>query len=130
MPWGASHRGKTIVHEQVRSVDEARLVAGATAWEHLAPAEALAEPAPKPTGHDVEQAFETFAPSRLTRREQGIVSLILRGHSSMSIGRILEIAEGTVKIHRKHIYAKLDISSQTELFNPFIKHLLVDRGPS
>ncbi|MCV3208149.1 helix-turn-helix transcriptional regulator [Mesorhizobium sp. YC-39] len=94
-------------------------------WEHLAPAGSLAEP--KPASQDVEQAFETFAPSRLTRREQGIVSLILRGHSSMSIGRILEIAEGTVKIHRKHIYAKLDISSQTELFNLFIKHLLAER---
>ena len=96
-------------------------------WEHLAPAGSDNEPVQQPTGQDVEQAFETFAPSRLTRREQGIVSLILRGHSSMSIGRILEIAEGTVKIHRKHIYAKLDISSQTELFNLFIKHLLAGR---
>lgn len=94
-------------------------------WEHLAPVETAMEP--KPTGQDVEQAFETFAPSKLTRREQGIVSLILRGHSSMSIARNLEIAEGTVKIHRKHIYAKLDISSQTELFNLFIKHLLAER---
>ncbi|BCM22323.1 helix-turn-helix transcriptional regulator [Mesorhizobium sp. J8] len=94
-------------------------------WEHLAPVEVAVEP--KPNGQDVELAFETFAPSKLTRREQGIVSLILRGHSSMSIAKILEIAEGTVKIHRKHIYAKLDISSQTELFNLFIKHLLADR---
>lgn len=91
-------------------------------WEHLVPDGSDSQPADKPAAQYIEQAFETFAPSRLTQREQSIVSLILRGHSSISIGRILEIAEGTVKIHRKHIYAKLDISSQTELFNLFIKH--------
>ncbi|WP_379068477.1 LuxR C-terminal-related transcriptional regulator [Mesorhizobium sp. UC22_110] len=95
-------------------------------WEHLAP-ELAAEPSQPHDADDVERAFATFAPSRLTRREQTIVSLVLRGHSSISIGRILGIAEGTVKIHRKNIYAKLDISSQTELFNLFIKHLLSER---
>lgn len=95
-------------------------------WEHLAP-ETTVEHGQPHDADDVERAFATFAPSRLTRREQTIVSLVLRGHSSMSIGRILGIAEGTVKIHRKNIYAKLDISSQTELFNLFIKHLLSER---
>ena len=95
-------------------------------WEQLAPAAATEADQPHDTD-DVERAFATFVPSRLTRREQTIVSLVLRGHSSMSIGRILGIAEGTVKIHRKNIYAKLDISSQTELFNLFIKHLLSER---
>ncbi len=75
-------------------------------------------------GDGIEQAFATFAAARLTAREQTIVSLILRGHSSASIGLNLGIAEGTVKIHRKHIYAKLDISSQTELFNLFVRHIL------
>lgn len=78
------------------------------------------------SGEFIERAFETFAPKRLTLREQTIVSLILRGHSSVSIGKILQIAEGTVKIHRKNIYSKLAISSQTELFNLFIQHLLSD----
>lgn len=75
-----------------------------------------------------EQAFRSFQPSKLTLREQEIVGLILRGHSSLSIGNVLAIAEGTVKNHRKHIYAKLAISSQTELFNMFIKHLLSHGG--
>lgn len=72
----------------------------------------------------VEEAFRTFAPAVLTPREQTIVSLILRGHSSLSIGSLLDITEGTVKIHRKNIYSKLGISSQTELFNCFIQHLM------
>lgn len=79
---------------------------------------------PRSRDETIELAFRTFLPNRLTPREQTIVSLVLRGHSSLSIARLLDIAEGTVKIHRKNIYAKLGISSQTELFNMFLKHVL------
>ena len=75
----------------------------------------------------IEHAFESFAPTKLTQREQTIVSLIPRGHSSISIGQLRDIAEGTINIHRKHIYAKLEISSQTKLFNLFIQHLLAQK---
>lgn len=91
---------------------------------HWRPAVDLAGP-----GDDgpLERAFRNFMPGLLTAREQEVVSLVLRGHSSLSIGRNLKIAEGTVKIHRKNIHAKLGISSQTELFNRFIAHLLGER---
>lgn len=79
-------------------------------------------------GGTIERAFSSFLPSALTPREQTIVSLVLRGHSSLSIARNLSIAEGTVKIHRKHIHAKLGISSQTELFNLFIAHLIGEKS--
>ena len=49
--------------------------------------------------------------------------MVLRGHSSNSIGRQFQITTGTVKIHRKNIYAKLGISSQSELFSHFISFL-------
>jgi DNA-binding CsgD family transcriptional regulator len=52
-----------------------------------------------------------------------IASLVLQDHSSTSIGLNLGIAESTVKIHRKNLYAKLNISSQAELFALFLKHL-------
>lgn len=90
-------------------------------WRDLATAAPVGPPS---TGDVMEVAFRSFARSALTLREQTIVSLILRGHSSFSIGGHLDIAEGTVKIHRKHIYAKLGISSQSELFALFIRHLL------
>ena len=41
----------------------------------------------------------------------------------MSTGEVLGITPGTVKIHRKNIYAKLGISSQAELFNRFIRYI-------
>lgn len=89
--------------------------------------QALARPAAgiaETTGAGLEATFQTFAGGRLSPREQMIVSLILRGHSSASIANRLVIAEGTVKNHRKNIYAKLAISSQTELFAMFVKHVI------
>ncbi len=68
----------------------------------------------------VSTAFENFGRDVLTQRECEIVRMVLRGHSSESIGRHCGIKTGTVKIHRKNIYAKLGISSQSELFSLFI----------
>ena len=56
----------------------------------------------------------------LTPREREVVELILLGHSSKSIARCLDIAVGTVKNHRKHVYRKLAIGSQSALFARFI----------
>lgn len=56
---------------------------------------------------------------RLTPRERDIVAYILKGHSAEATGEALSIATGTVRIHRRNIYAKLGISSQRELFAHF-----------
>ncbi|HEX7072445.1 MAG TPA: helix-turn-helix transcriptional regulator [Hyphomicrobiaceae bacterium] len=69
----------------------------------------------------MESAFAEFGKRVLSRREMEVATLILRGHSSLSIGNILDISAGTVKIHRKNIYAKLNISSQAELFHRFLQ---------
>lgn len=74
-------------------------------------------------GELMEQGFESFASDALSPRERMIVRLVLKGHSSLSISSTLGIAEGTVKNHRKNIYAKLRISSQSELFSAFVTHV-------
>jgi DNA-binding CsgD family transcriptional regulator len=51
----------------------------------------------------------------LTAREAAVVELVLQGHSSESIARRLEISNGTVKVHRRNVYRKLGIASQTQL---------------
>lgn len=56
----------------------------------------------------------------LTLREREIVTMVLRGHSTESIAIQLGISPGTVKIHRKNIYRKLQVSTQAELFAAFI----------
>ncbi len=59
----------------------------------------------------------------LTTREREVVRFMLLGHSSKSIARCLDIAVGTVKNHRKNIYRKLAIGSQSALFARFL-HLI------
>jgi DNA-binding CsgD family transcriptional regulator len=56
----------------------------------------------------------------LTRRELEIVTLILKGHSNLSLAAVLALSMNTVKVHRRQIYAKLNISSQAELFRIFL----------
>lgn len=56
----------------------------------------------------------------LTKRELEIVTLVLKGHSNLSIAAVLELSLNTVKVHRRQIYAKLNISSQAELFRLFL----------
>lgn len=71
----------------------------------------------------VEQSFASFGQGVLTPREREIVEHTLKGHSAEAIGEILGIASGTVRIHRRNVYAKLRISSQGELFSKFIQTL-------
>lgn len=73
----------------------------------------------------INSCLDRMADGLLTPREIEITSLILRGHSNTSISERLGIAEGTVKIHRKNIYHKLEISSQAELFARFITELAI-----
>lgn len=60
----------------------------------------------------------------LTQREAEVAALVLKGHSSLSAGLVLEIALDTVKIHRKKVYKKLRVGTQAELFAR-LSHLLV-----
>jgi DNA-binding CsgD family transcriptional regulator len=74
-----------------------------------------------PPDHRIEQIFASFGAEVLTEREREVTQLILRGHSSESIGFNLGISLGTVKTHRKNAYAKLGISSQSELLSLFLQ---------
>jgi DNA-binding CsgD family transcriptional regulator len=73
----------------------------------------------------VEHAFRSIGEGVLTPREREVVELTLRGHSADAIGKLLGIAPGTVRIHRRNIYAKLRINSQGELFSEFISAITV-----
>lgn len=71
----------------------------------------------------VEAAFASFGQGLLTAREQEIVRLLLAGHSTKSAARELDISDGTVKVHRKHLYQRLGVSSQSQLFRLFLDHV-------
>jgi DNA-binding CsgD family transcriptional regulator len=62
------------------------------------------------------RAAETGRGIRLSPRQAEVALLILRGHSTVSIGLRLGVAAQTVKVFRKQLYGKCGISSQAELF--------------
>nr|WP_316652848.1 helix-turn-helix transcriptional regulator [uncultured Gellertiella sp.] len=59
----------------------------------------------------------------LSPRERDIIRLILDGRSTRGIAAMLGLAEGTVKVHRRHAYAKLDVATRGELFARVMKRV-------
>src|SRR5712671_1325664 len=58
----------------------------------------------------------------LTDRERQIMALVSEGLSNKEIGRRLNIACGTIKVHLHHVYQKLEISNRTVLAAFAISH--------
>lgn len=69
-------------------------------------------------------ALTHFGSSLLTDREAQVINLVLHGHSTKTLAEKLSISMETVKLHRKHAYAKLEVSSQAELFYLFLDSLM------
>jgi DNA-binding CsgD family transcriptional regulator len=63
----------------------------------------------------------------LSARERQIVELVLAGHPSASIAQRLGITTGTVKNHRRRIYARLDITTERELFLQYFEYVAGSR---
>lgn len=84
------------------------------------------KPAELASGSIVEQIRGRLKQSRkisLSPRQAEVAILILQGHSSRSISLILEISLNTVKIFRRQLYSKCNISSQAELFAMLMSEL-------
>lgn len=94
-------------------------------WENLSGSFSRSDPEAEHTILEryLDHTFRTFGRTLLSPREREVVGLVLRGHSSDSISKELGIAPGTVKVHRKNIYAKLGITSQSALFSIFLSAL-------
>jgi DNA-binding CsgD family transcriptional regulator len=69
------------------------------------------------TGTD---AVRSFGRNFLSPRERELAHLLLRGHSTASVGLRLGISTTTVKTHRKNLYSKLGIATQAEFFSLFL----------
>jgi DNA-binding CsgD family transcriptional regulator len=69
----------------------------------------------------------------LSPRQAEVALMILRGHSSTSIGLRLGVSAQTVKVFRKQLYRRCGISSQAELFAlmmPLLKGRELPAGPA
>ncbi|MFM0016382.1 helix-turn-helix transcriptional regulator [Paraburkholderia sediminicola] len=66
-----------------------------------------------------EQVSSVGGRSSLTAREVEVAMLTLSGFSTRAIAEKLAISFETVRAHKKHIYTKLNVNSQSELFALF-----------
>jgi DNA-binding CsgD family transcriptional regulator len=66
-----------------------------------------------------EQVSSASGRSPLTAREVEVAMLTLSGFSTRAIAEKLMISFETVRAHKKHIYTKLNVNSQSELFALF-----------
>ncbi len=60
--------------------------------------------------------------SSLTSREFEILKLIAKGLSNKLIARELDISDGTVKVHVKHLLKKLNLRSRVEAAVWMVNH--------
>jgi len=72
----------------------------------------------------LHSALDAFGSSLLTDREAQVINMVLHGHSTKTVAEKLSISMETVKLHRKHAYSKLEISSQAELFYLFLDSVM------
>lgn len=88
--------------QQLRQIMEGRLVLTERLGEHLARAMRAPETVARP------------GQPRFTPREQQVLDLLAEGSSNKQIARDLDLSEGTVKVHVKHILKKLGLRSRLE----------------
>jgi len=123
--------GRVMIENAFTAEEAARLrdflpVLAAAARRHWPPeapprdVEDIAQPTIR---EHLQAAFESFGTSLLTGRERDVALLMLRGHSSKSAARRLDISPDTERVHRRNIYEKLAISSQAELCSLFFDAL-------
>ena len=73
---------------------------------------------------DQKSSSATSLMDSLTQREREILTHLARGESNTAIARQLEISYDTVKLHVRHILAKLNLSSRVEAAVYAVEHKL------
>ena len=107
--------GKAFSTAELECCQRLQPVVSAMARQHWRGIAESAGPA-----EDVAGALADAARQRhgiaLSPRQAEVALLVLRGHSTISIGLRLGLSPQTVKVFRKQLYARCAISSQAELF--------------
>jgi two-component system nitrate/nitrite response regulator NarL len=96
--------------EQIKKAASGKMVLSDAV--NAALATAIRRPADKPAA-DINS---------LTNREYEILSLIAKGQSNKLIARELDISDGTVKVHVKHLLKKLNLRSRVEAAVWMVNH--------
>ncbi len=60
---------------------------------------------------------EGWQPEPITARERDVLALLARGYTNPEIAHALVISVSTVKVHLRHLYAKLGSHNRIEAIN-------------
>lgn len=74
--------------------------------------------------NSIHLALSTFSVDLLTPRERDIIILMVQGLANNDIATSLGISVATVKVHRKSIYNKLNVTNLNEFWQLFLNHLM------
>ncbi|PIV88033.1 MAG: DNA-binding response regulator [Hydrogenophilales bacterium CG17_big_fil_post_rev_8_21_14_2_50_63_12] len=77
---------------------------------------------------DTKSNSTTSVLDTLTQREREILTHLGRGESNKAIARHLDISYDTVKLHVRHVLAKLNLSSRVEAAVFAVEHHLMPSG--
>lgn len=88
---------------------------------------------PRATGLTLRKASSTMsigaanleAAFQLTPSERRVVETLFSGSTAEEIGKGLRLSVGTIRVHIRHIYEKLDVCSREAMFNKLIPFMLV-----
>jgi NarL family two-component system response regulator LiaR len=69
-------------------------------------------------------------PEPLTEREVEVLRLVAQGRSNQEIARALNLSVGTVRLHVKHILAKLEFASRAQVAAWAVSSGLVPTTPA
>lgn len=115
--------GQGFTTREIETCHRLAPVVAALAETHWAGLAADPGPAEDVTGQLIAAAGTAHG-IRLSPRQAEVALMILRGHSTTSIGLRLGLSPQTVKVFRRQLYAKCGISSQAELFALMLPLLL------
>lgn len=74
--------------------------------------------------HSISELLRCFA--SLTNREREVADLVVAGMRNKEVAQQLAIGEGTVKVHRQHVMAKMGLATLAELVIAFERLRLLD----
>lgn len=115
-------KGKSFTPAELHKIKETKNVLSALCthhWRNFQPKEDANVVLPA-LPERLRKAISDQCGVSLTPRQAEVAIYILQGHSSLSISLHLNISKETVKVFRRQLYKKCNISSQAELFSLLI----------